>query len=78
MICLDPSMVAHMMTSLWAFHTLRVGPLTFLDVCLNSALVEQHFYLILFYFLYREFQSMASTFDDSSLLSNQDTNRFLV
>ena len=29
------------------------------------------------YFL-REFQPMASAFDDSYLSSNQDTNRFLV
>ena len=30
------------------------------------------------YFFKREFQLMASAFDDSSLSSNQDTNQFLV
>mgnify|MGYP006869237862 CR=1 FL=1 len=72
-ICLDPSMVAHVMTSLWAFHTLWVGPLTFLDVCPNSVLAEQHFF-----FFFIEFQFMAFTPDDSSLSSDQDTNQFLV
>ena len=31
-----------------------------------------------FFFFYREFQLMASTSDDSSLSSNQNTNQFLV
>ena len=29
-------------------------------------------------FFFREFQPIASTLDDSSLLSDQDTNQFLV
>ena len=72
MICLDPSMVAQVMTLLWAFHTLWVGPLTFLDVYPNSVLAEQHFFFLI------EFQCMAFTPDDSSLSSDHDTNRFLV
>ena len=31
-----------------------------------------------FYFFEREFQSIASALDDSSLSLDQDTNRFLV
>ena len=30
------------------------------------------------FFLFREFQLMASAFEDSSLLSDQNTNQFLV
>ena len=35
-------------------------------------------YLFIYIFLLREFQPMASTSNDSSLLSDKDTNWFLV
>ena len=31
-----------------------------------------------FFFFFKKFQHITSTSDDSSLLSNQDTNQFLV
>ena len=34
--------------------------------------------LIIYDFFLKEFQSMASAPDDSSLISDQDTNQFLV
>ena len=33
---------------------------------------------LFFFFFLREFQPMASAHDDNSLLSDQDTNQFLV
>ena len=33
---------------------------------------------LLLFFLYREFQPMPFASDDSFLLSNQDTNKFLM
>ena len=35
-------------------------------------------FMVNFFFFFLEFQPIASTFDDSSLSSDQDTNQFLV
>ena len=43
----------------------RKGRGTFIEVIMESLVI---------YFFFREFQSMASTLDDSSLSSDQDTN----
>ena len=39
---------------------------------------KKFIYLFIYIFLLREFQPMASTSNDSSLLSDKDTNWFLV
>ena len=43
-----------------------------------SIIFSQYFHKKLFFFFEREFQPIASASDDSSLLSNQNTNWFLV
>ena len=51
----------------------------FCVMCLN--LCEDHIiiiYLRVFFFFFKEFQPMASTPDNHSLSSDQDTNQFLV
>ena len=39
-------------------------------------MVQFYIYIYIFFFFEREFQPMASVLDNSSLLSDQDTNQF--
>ena len=51
-----------------------MGDITTTTTNLQASIFYMHF----FFFFLREFQLMASAFDDSSLSLDQDTNQFLV